>query len=193
MPDEEQSNEAATFWPKINEGYTDEFGLIDPEVYEVARNLWISVQPFILSTLNDIEAAQVLMLQAVAITSGKRAEQPERITHLRPYLQRTFNRLVFHEIRRRSKISSLDEDLEDALGDQAGSRRKIENDILVYEVMERADEWTREIFESLILGRSFEELAPEFGMRANRLRSKWSKSMRKLRKRIDSEMRDKTK
>ena len=189
MPTSENSNAGLPLWPEIAEGYPDQFGPIDHEVYEIAGTLWSPVQPFIRRTINDVDAAQTLMLKAVAIASRRRIEQPDKMTNLRSYLAVIFKRLVLAELEKTARNEPIDEKkIEDAVIEAAQLQPEIERDILVREIMERADDWTKEIFEWLILGYSFEELTAKFGMKANRLRSKWSKSMSRLRKEIESEM-----
>ena len=188
MSDQKDSNRAATSWPSIDEAYVDELGPIDPEVYEIAGKLWPSVLPFVRRTTDDIDAALTLMLKAVAITSRRRREAPDRITELKSYLEVVFRRLLIKEVNKTSKDETLDQKIEDVLSDSAQSQHAIERDIFIQEIMARADAWTREILEWRVLGYSFEELALKYGMKANHLRSKWSKSMRSLRKRLEDEM-----
>jgi hypothetical protein len=187
MSDQKDSNRAATSWPNIDEAYVDELGPIDPEVYEIAGKLWPAVLPFVRRATNDIDTALTLMLKAVAITSRRRNEVPDRITELKSYLDVVFKRLLMREINKRSRNETLNENIEDLLSDLAQSQHEIEHDIFVREVMAHADAWTRGVLEWRILGYSFEELAPTYGMKANHLRSKWNKSVSRLRKRLKSD------
>jgi hypothetical protein len=125
------------------------------------------------------------MIKAVAITSRRRSEEPTKITELKSYLEKVFRRLVLAEMRKGSTTKWEGEEIESS--DQAQSEHEIERDILIREIMARADEWTKGIFEWRILGHSWQEIAPKYGMQANHLRSQWSKKMSTLRRRVERE------
>jgi hypothetical protein len=56
----------------------------------------------------------------------------------------------------------------------------MENDILLGEIVARMDAELRRIYEGLILGYSFEELAQKERKKANVLRSSFSRGIRRL-------------
>lgn len=174
-------------WPEIKETYRDEFGFIDPDVYKFAADVWpLAESP---SFRNLIDAEHLLM-KAVAVVSRVCAEQPGKLSNLKGYLYRTFSRLLLEQLRKQQR----QEPLEDALLNQAEAlTTRSEDDIgrmlLVHEIMNRADSWTREIFWALIQGYSLEELAQIKNVKANVIRSKLSKNLSRLRKQIEKETR----
>ncbi|MGI9065873.1 MAG: RNA polymerase sigma factor [Pyrinomonadaceae bacterium] len=190
MPRPKTPNLPTLIWPEIQGAYIDEFGPVDIEIYNLAGDMWPSVQSRILRTINNLQEGQRLMLKAVAIVTRRRNEQPERMTNLTAYLFVIFCRLLLEEQRRQSGHDQLDANTIEGLGNQKDSDSvDINQAILVREILDRADAWTREIYEYLILGYSYEEIAPKLGMRANRLRSIWSKKIGRLKKQIEQETR----
>jgi DNA-directed RNA polymerase specialized sigma24 family protein len=181
---------ACSPWPEITEAYEDEFGLVDPEVHKLAGTLWPLAETLALRAIQDGQAGQRLLVKAVAIVTRKFAEQPERMTNLKGYVFKTFYRLLSAESAKINRNSQLDDELE--RGEPTFARKSeadVDEIILVHELMRRADERTREIFHFLALGHSYEEIAKEYGVGANHLRSQWSKKLRKLKKQILAETR----
>jgi hypothetical protein len=175
-------------WPEIQQGYDDAFGPIDPEVYKAAGAIWPLAQAQIIRVLGDLDVGQQLMLKSVAIASRKFAQDPARMTSLKGYILVIFNHLLSKEVGKEAGHSRI----ETQLGKTASSpidrpEDEIERVILIHELIARADEWTRKIFEELILGYTFEELAPRYYLKPNVLRARWSKKMRRLREQIRKE------
>src|SRR5215467_2896345 len=75
-------------WPNLDEGYTDEFGVIYPEVY----------QP----------AGVRLMLKAAAAVSRKREEQPDQIRDIKAYLWTTFKHNIYEEAEKENRYQPLE-------------------------------------------------------------------------------------
>src|SRR5215475_14706445 len=95
-------------WPSLDEGYTDEFGVICPEVYRAAGELWPQAEGFVHSKLRDRPAGMQLMLKATAAVSRKRREQPDQIRDLKAYLWTTFKRLVSDELEKENRYQPLE-------------------------------------------------------------------------------------
>jgi hypothetical protein len=91
--------------------------------------------------------------------------------------------------RKQAGLDQLDTDIAEGYTANTGLEAEINQTILVDEILRRSDDWTREVYEDLILGYTFEELAPKFGLKANGLRSKWSKKITKLKEQIEKETR----
>ena len=189
MPRTKEPYLSTCVWPEVQDAYVDEFGTVDPEIHELAGILWPSVHTRILCAIKDLDAGQRLLMKAVAIVSRRRREQPEQMTNLSGYLYVIFSHLLTEASRKQAIHDQLDNIPDVGFGATDGQEAEINQTILVREILSRADDWTREIYEYLILGYSFEELAPHYGMKPNRLRSKWSKSMAKIRKQIKKESR----
>ncbi|HKQ74231.1 MAG TPA: hypothetical protein VJ810_11115 [Blastocatellia bacterium] len=163
----------------MEEGYTDEFGVIRPEVYRAAGELWPQAESFISSRLHDRPAGWQLMLKAAAAVSRKLQEQPDQIRDLKPYLWVTFKRLISDEVEKENRYQSLESEQQPTT-DVRPSSERLDDQILIQEIMAQMDSWTRKVFELRVLGYQFEDIAQMLGMRPNLLRSKFSKNIKKL-------------
>ncbi len=170
-------------WPSLDEGYTDEFGVISPEVYRAAGELWPQAESLVYSKLHDRPEGMRLMLKAAAAVSRKRLEQPDQIRDLKAYLWTTFKRLISDELEKENRYQPLDPEQQPRNGFRAPSET-LDNQILIEEVMAQMDQWTRTVFELRVLGFEFEEIAQTLKMRPNLLRSKFHKEIKKLSRRL---------
>src|SRR5262245_57731591 len=163
-------------WPSLDEGYTDEFGVICPEVYRAAGELWPQAEGFVHTRLRDRPAGIQLMLKATAAVSRKRREQPDQIRDLNAYLWTTFKRLVSEELATASRYKTLEPEQQPA----NNASEALNDQILIEEVMAQMDSWTRTVFELRVLGYQFEDIAQMLKMRPHLLRSKFHKEIKKL-------------
>lgn len=178
-----------TDWPELSIAYTDEFGLIDPVLYEAAGVLWkTSAERFALSTLADAPTGLRLMLKAVAIVSRKSAEPGNLIANLSAYLYQTYKHLVLAELekenghrRRETERQTEIESLSVSLAED------VDRKILVQQIVRQMDDWMREVFELLTLGHTFEEIGRLRNQNAHALRTKFNKHLKRLTKQIQSE------
>jgi DNA-directed RNA polymerase specialized sigma24 family protein len=181
MPHKKPDNFRTTSWPDIEVAYVDEFGPIDPIVYAQAGTLWPLVEPLVLRTLRDGQNGQRLMMKAVALVSRKLAEQPERMINLKSYLFQAFRHLLFEELEKLTGHAQRDAEVAARItAIPQRSEDEINRIVLIHEILQRADNWTRETFELLSLGYTFDEIARECGMKANFVRSRLSKRLQKL-------------
>jgi DNA-directed RNA polymerase specialized sigma24 family protein len=183
-------NPHANPWPEVQGAYLDEFGPIDPKVYTYATSLWPAVEPLVLRTIRDEHHGQRLMIKAVALVSRKLAEQPGRLTNLKSYLSQTFRRLLFEEFEKQTNHAERDAEvfaLTTAIPDSPED--EINKLILVHEILDRADSWTREVFHFLILGHTLDEIGSHYHMKGNFVRSRLSKRVKKLADQIRKETR----
>jgi hypothetical protein len=192
MPHEAKRIPLSGSWPNLEEAYTDEFGDIDPDIYKIAGMLWRRAELLARGANQDTADAQRLLIKAVAIVTRKFDEQPGRIVNVRGYLFKTYRHLVLEQLEKQSHHTQLEEDI--VSGFLANHKVAEEADfnrlILIDEIMQRADPWTRKIFQLLVLGHHWTEIAFHFGKAENGLRSKWSKKMEKLAGRIATETRE---
>jgi hypothetical protein len=178
-------------WPHLESSYIDEFGLIDQAVYEVGRNIWPAVVPYIRRTLRDLQAGQIVMMKAAALVSRKVNENSQEITNVHGYLYRTFVHLLSKEVEKEGKHAELN--LAMLAKNEASmeeSDEAVYEKILIHQLLARADFQTRRIFELRMLGHTFEEIASAQKMQSNHLRSEWSKEIRRLTALIESETRE---
>jgi DNA-directed RNA polymerase specialized sigma24 family protein len=167
----------------LDEAYTDEFGVICPEVYRAAGELWPQAESLAHSKLRDCPAGMRLMLKASAAVSRKIGEQPDQIRDLKAYLWTTFKRLVSDELEKENRYQPFELEQHPA-NNSNGSSEKLNDHILIEEVMAQMDSWTRMVFELRVLGFEFEEIAKMLKSRPNPLRSKFHKEIKKLSRRI---------
>jgi DNA-directed RNA polymerase specialized sigma24 family protein len=170
-------------WPSLDEGYTDEFGVICPEVYQVAGELWPQAESLVYSRLRDHPAGMRLMLKAAAAVSRKLKEQPDQIRDLKAYLWTTFKRLISEEAENESRYQPLEPE-QHPTNNSHGPSEELNDKILIEEVMAQMDSWTRTVFELRVLGYQFEDIAQMLKMRPNLLRSKFHKEIKKLSRQI---------
>ena len=170
-------------WPSLDEGYTDEFGVICPEVYRAAGELWPQAEGFVHSKLRDCPAGMQLMLKAAATVSRKRREQPDQIRDLKAYLWTTFKHFIFDEVEKGNRYEPLELEQQPE-NDVRGPSDALDDQILIEEVMAQMDDWTRRVFELRVLGYQFEDIAHMLKMSPHLLRSKFHKEIKKLSRRL---------
>ena len=170
-------------WPSLDEGYTDEFGVICPEVYRAAGELWPQAEGFVHSKLRDRPAGMQLMLKAAATVSRKRREQPDQIRDLKAYLWTTFKHFISDEVEKENRYQPLEAE-QQLESDAIGLSEALNDQILIEEVMAQMDPWTRRVFELRVLGYQFDDIAHMLKMRPHLLRSKFHKEIKKLSHRL---------
>lgn len=171
-------------FPPIETAYVDEFGTVDPEVYQTAKLLWSSAEHLAVRCLHDRHEGIRLMIKAVASVSRVRENAPTKIKNLRAYLYLSYKRLVLAEL---EKTNGHQRQLvEKQFGKEIleNDATQINRQILINELRRQMDEWTRDVFDLLCLGYTFEELVPEFGKKSNAVRSKYSKNVTRLARQI---------
>jgi RNA polymerase sigma factor (sigma-70 family) len=168
--------------------YTDEFGKIGGEVNNVLNDLLPRARNFALSKLQDESEGDRLLRKAAASVERVYCKQPDQIDDLHNYLFTAFKHLVIAELKRRRRVESLDDHQAAALVlGLTDVVDNVEQKILLEEIMQRMETPMREIFEMLILGYTFEDIAKEFGEKSNKLRSRFSKLLAKLIKQLNKE------
>jgi DNA-directed RNA polymerase specialized sigma24 family protein len=174
-------------WPPLpspRDGYTDEFGVILPEVYKAVREIWPQTEHFVRSTLGDLAAGQHLMFKAAATVSRQRSQNPDLIKDLNAYLRRAFKRLVLDEL---EKETGHRDKLEQARSEQSlfdSPEEDLDRKILIQQLVRLMDDWTREVFLLLAAGYDHEEIAAMRDQQANAIRSRFSKQLKKIRERL---------
>jgi hypothetical protein len=168
-------------WPPIDSAYTDEFGVIDAEVYLAAAAVWQQAERFALSTLGDAPAGQRLMMKAAANVSRVRAAAPDPIQHLPSYLFQSYKRLVLAEVHKENGHRQSEAWLHAQA--EAGIRHEAEEAdrrILLDEILAMMDDWTRQVFNWRVLGHSFAEIAVWLETSENAARNKYNQHVARL-------------
>ena len=155
-------------------------------MYNAAGEIWQRGRAFAHARGLDDAITHTAMIRAVAkVSSRLKRPAPNLQTPgaLKRYLFTSFRRCLLDEIKNKksSTVARL-EDLE-AVADQSSSESladQIEKKILLEEIVSHMDDKTRFIYERLILGYSFEEIAETMGTQSNILRSRFSKSVKRI-------------
>lgn len=184
------TQQVANDFPPIEAAYTDEFGVIDPQVYKVAQEIWSPAKRFAARYSYDSDKIKELMLKAAAKVSQIHTNQPSEIKNLRSYLYKVYKRLILagleKENNRREKFDKWFREQESET--EKGEENEINKKILINELRLKMDDWMREVFDLLRLGYSYEELVPRYGSGANVIRSRFSKKLAQLTRMIQTEM-----
>jgi RNA polymerase sigma factor (sigma-70 family) len=155
-------------------------------VYNAAGEIWQRGRGYAHSRGIDDALTHTAMIRAIAKVS-RRLKRPapnlKTPGALKRYLFTSFRNCLLDEIKnQQSSAGTKLEDLE-AVADQSSSEslaEQIEKKILLEEIVRHMDDKTRFIYERLILGYTFEEIAETMGTQSNVLRSRFSKSMRRI-------------
>ena len=177
-------------WPPLDAVYDDEFGTLDAGIYAVAGSQWPAARGFAEATLGDAATGLNLMIKATAIVSRRQAELAGGIENPAAFLMFTFKRLVLGELKKHNRRRALESERQmELLPHSVDAAEQLDQKILVEQLYARMDPWMKRAFELRMLDYSFEEMAAEFRMQANVIRSKYSKEMERLRRQIDEESR----
>jgi DNA-directed RNA polymerase specialized sigma24 family protein len=170
-----------TSWPPIEQAFTDECGLIDREVYDAAATLWPQAERLALQTLRDAATGQHLMMKACALVTRQRHTASPEISNLPAYLYRTWKRLLLAELEKENGHRQLEAALlESATQQRDDSAAEPDHKILVQQLMQRMDPWTRKVFQLRALGFTFEEIGPALGLGGHIIRTRFSKRLKRL-------------
>lgn len=177
---------SGTIWPSLSTSYTDEFGQIEPNIYQAAGAIWKDGgERFAVSTVADAAAGLRLMLKAAAIVSRKQAEPGNLIKNVPGYLFQTYRHLVIAELEkeyehRQCEVEAGRQSVSISLG------ADVDRSILILQIMQRMDDWMRDVFKLLALGHTFEEIGRFRHQNAHALRTKFNKHLKRLTKQIQS-------
>jgi len=177
--------EDLNIWPTLLTAYEDVFGEINLDVYNAAGEIWQRGRTFAHATGLDDEIAHTAMIRAVAKVSHRLSQATLNLQtpgELKAYLFTAFRHCLLDEFKREHPKEVTPVALEE-IADQSGGESlaaQIERKILLEEIVRHMDPKTRFIYERLILGYSFEEIAEAEGTHSNKLRSRFSKRIKKI-------------
>ena len=177
-------------FPLIEAAYTEEFGEINPEIYEIAKTLWKTcAERLAVEYLRDSPKGMQLMLKAVVRVTSVRQNNSAQIKNQRAYLYRCYKNLLLAEIEKENCHQRILDNLhsDPEISPKTGED-EINRKILINEIRRRMDDWTRAVFDYHKLGYTFEEMSPQFGSAANVIRSRYSKNLARLARQINSEL-----
>lgn len=177
--------EDLNIWPALSTAYEDVFGEINLDVYNAAGEIWQRSRTFAHATGLQDEIAHTAMIRAVAKVSHRLNQTTLHLQtpgELKAYLFTAFRNCLLDEFKKEHPKDVTPVALEE-MADQTGGESlaaQIERKILLEEIVRHMDPKTRYIYEKLILGYSFEEIAEAEGTHSNQLRSLFSKRIKKI-------------
>lgn len=175
-------------WPTLAEPYDDEFGAVDPMVFEAAGRVWPQAEHYARRVLRDGSAGFPLMMRAVATVSRVRADPGAGVRYLDAYLLTTYRRFVLAEASKESGRKDLlsahaahaADWFESTHGFDGVDRR-----VLIRQLTHRMDPWTRRVFALLLQGYSFDDIGRLHGRSPQGARNRFRDSLRRLRRQIE--------
>jgi DNA-directed RNA polymerase specialized sigma24 family protein len=162
------------------------------QIYEAASSLLPAARAFARRVMIAPHVAEDLLMEAaVQIIEHRQKQKLNRvIEHLPSYILTTYKHLLFKQTKKTKREQNLTDEGWELLLERTDSSREILRMILIDEVINHMNERMRFVFEKRLFGYSFEEIAPmyqdAFGQRmdANVLRSKYSKTIDKLSRKL---------
>ena len=175
-------------WPIIEQTYTDEFGGIDPETLAAAGQIWLKARSRALSILHDEQACHTLLMKACADVTRKRADDSAAIENLQAYLFQAWRRLLLHELEKKNGHRRREAELaESRMPSPDSDTDALDRKIRIQQILNRADELTRRIFEYRLEGFTFPEIGEKLGLAPDVLRATFHKEIKKLMKQLTPE------
>jgi DNA-directed RNA polymerase specialized sigma24 family protein len=163
-------------WDSLTLSFRESYKAFDPTVYKTAGDIWLAALSFAKSRDCDESIAYNAMMAAIG---GVSKVSGRKITSLENYLFTAFKHCLFEEMRITGRFPA-DSSLGDNMAIATDASVEIEKRILLEEIVAHMDSETLEVYEGLVLGYSFEELATKHGKQANVLRSRFSKQVRRI-------------
>jgi hypothetical protein len=177
-------------WPSIDSDYTDEYGQIQVEVYMAAGAIWEAARRFALITLQDSHTGSKLLFRAAVVVSLKWTELNVQIDDLKAYLFQTYKHLVLDELRKENRRREIQAERRIELDSLSiNITEDVDRKILLEQIVRRMDPWLRRVYELRCLGHDFDVIARSLGEKTNVVRSKYSKRVTHLIKKIREETR----
>ena len=167
-------------WDTLTPAFRNAFAAIKQEVYDAAGEVWPRAVKLAHSHSLDESDARDVLLKAIVSVSKVGGEE---IKNLPSYVLKTYTRLIWKAVDDQKHYESLDLINQEIAAD-ADAAAVLERQVLLGELVARMDVDMLRIYEGLILGYSFEELARKHGEKANVLRSRFSRGLHRLAKEI---------
>ena len=170
---------------EVATAYMDEWGAIAPEVHRAAMALRKQAESFARLTLNNADAGHTLLAKAAAIVTRALKEHPGTITNLPAYLFKTYKRQVLAELEKEKSHERIlaEHGSENSLKGRDACA-ELDQQILIHELRRLMDERTREVFDLLVLGHSFEEIGTILGKSSRAVRNNYYDHLDRLKKEL---------
>jgi DNA-directed RNA polymerase specialized sigma24 family protein len=177
------SDSSETKWPEFAGSYLDAFGHIDADIFQTAGSLWPYAARFGRSLGFDETTAQTALIKACANVSAARLRGTE-VGSLGAYLIISYKRELWGKLPIRDRYVVLDPEHENST---ESSGLALDQKILIEELLSKMRTEPRSIYEMLILGHTYEDIAKRLGRQSNVLRSLIFKELERIRKAIEAE------
>jgi hypothetical protein len=164
-------------WDSLSSEFKAHYRVFDPNVYQTAGEIWLRALDFAQKRNGDESMAYNALMIAVGSVSNVPAGT---VRSLQGYLFTAYKHCLFEELAKADKPAGVTESLGDGTIAVIDAPAAIENRILLEEIVALMDPETMRIYEGLILGYTYEDLARTIGCPANSLRSKFSKRVRQI-------------
>lgn len=173
-------------WDTLENSYTDQFGLIAPDVYAAAGRIWRQARIYAGRVLsdNDPARARTLLLKAAAQVTRARDERHAQVDEIEGYLFQTFKRIVLAELEKDSNRRHFESQVR-INAELRGQVDNVERRILLDEIVAAMDEWTRRVFEWLTLDYTFDEIARHLKMDPRVVRNRYRRHLMRLIKSVN--------
>jgi DNA-directed RNA polymerase specialized sigma24 family protein len=170
---------------EVATAYMDEWGAIAPEVHRAAVALRKQAEIFARATLHNEDAGHTLLAKAAAIVTRALNDHPGTITNVPAYLFQTYKRQVLAELdKEKSRERILVEHGGETSLNGHDACAELDQQILIRELRKLMDERTREVFDLLVLGHSFEEIGSILGKSSRAVRNNYYDHLNRLKKEL---------
>jgi DNA-directed RNA polymerase specialized sigma24 family protein len=170
-------------WPRLDQAYVDQVGPIDADIYAAACEIWPRAERLATKVLSDEAAGQFALLTVCARITAARAGKRIHVENLGGYIYQSFRYEILRLLQQRRLHDEITANKYAAEAERAGN--DVLKKILIEEILARMDAKNRLIFERLLLGYSFEEIAKITGERSNVLRNRFSRQLAKIRRELE--------
>jgi DNA-directed RNA polymerase specialized sigma24 family protein len=171
--------------PEIATAYQDEWGEVAPEVYQVVVSLREQAESYARATLGAEDAGRTLMAKAAVIVTRALEDRGEQITNLQAYLFQTYKRLVHAELEKlRARERLLAERADEVSQNGHNGSAELDQSILIEELRRRMNQRTRQVFDLLALGHTFEEIGAMMGKSGRAIRNNYYEQVARLKEEL---------
>ncbi|HEU0184558.1 MAG TPA: hypothetical protein VFS27_04540 [Blastocatellia bacterium] len=171
--------------PEIASAYQDEWGAIAPEVHQAVVSLREQAEGYARATLGAEDAGRTLMAKAAATVTRALEDRQEQISNLQAYLFQTYKRLVQAELekeRTREKI------LAERAGEISQNGHNVSDEldqyILIKQLRMRMNPRTRQVFDLLALGHTYDEIGSMMGKSGRAIRNNYYEQIARLKEEL---------
>ena len=170
---------------EVATAYMDEWGAVAPEVHQAALGLRKQAESFARATLHNEDVGHTLLAKAAVIVTRTLNEHPGTITNLPAYLFKTYKRQVLAELEKeKSHERILVGQVDETSLNGHDACAELDQQILIHELRKLMDERTRQVFDLLVLGHSFEEIGSMLGKSSRAVRNNYYDHLDRLKREL---------